>query len=152
MAKAVDVATSDRDVEVATRLRMVIGRGARKLRAKGSGGLTQSQTSALIMVEASGPLRIGDLAAKEGVSAPTMTRIVAALHTFGHLTREPDPDDARSSFVSVSKQGRALLDRLRRDRTAYLAIRVAALDDADRARLLDALPVLEALLRGGDER
>lgn len=143
---------TDRDVELATQLRLAIGRTSRRLRVDGSAGLTSSQVSALVMVEQGRRLRIGDLAAREGVSAPTMTRVVAALESLGHLVRSADPLDARSSFVAVSASGHALLDQLRRDRTAYLAVRVARLSDDDRSRLAAALPVLESLAREDDDR
>jgi DNA-binding MarR family transcriptional regulator len=152
MPESTTPGTSDHDVEIATRLRLVVARTARRLRSKNVTGLTQSQISALVMTEGHGPLRIGDLAVREGVSAPTMTRVVAALEMAGHLERTPDPADARSSFVSVSVPGQQLLDRLRRDRTAYLAVRVAALTSADRDLLEAALPVLEHLGSEESER
>ncbi len=133
------------DLETIARLRLAINRIGRRMRVHGGVGPTSSQVSALATVEKFGPLRIGDLACREGVAAPTMTRVVAALDQLGYLERKPDPDDRRSSQVGISTAGHDLLEALRRDRTAYLANRVAGLTDRQREQLVTALPVLEAL-------
>jgi DNA-binding MarR family transcriptional regulator len=90
-------------------------------------------------------VRIGDLAEREGVSAPTATRIVAALEQQGVVRREPDVADRRSWRVSLTATGRDRLVHVRRVRTARLAQRLAALDPTALDRLIEALPVLEAL-------
>jgi DNA-binding MarR family transcriptional regulator len=126
-------------------LRLAIGRIGRRMRSYGGVGPTPSQVSALATLEKHGPLRIGDLAWREGVTAPTMTRVVAALEQQGHLERTADPDDGRSSLVGLGDSGRALLEDLTRDRTAYLASQLASLTEDQRRLLEAALPVLEAL-------
>jgi DNA-binding MarR family transcriptional regulator len=126
-------------------LRLAIGRIGRRMRSYGGVGPTPSQVSALATLEKHGPLRIGDLAWREGVTAPTMTRVVAALEQQGHLERTADPDDGRSSLVGLGNSGRALLEDLTRDRTAYLASQLASLTEEQRRLLEAALPVLEAL-------
>lgn len=133
------------DLQVAARLRLAIGRIGRRMRADSGIGPTPSQVSALATVDKFGPLRIGDLASREGVTAPTMTRVVAALEAQGHLERTSDPEDGRSSLVGLSASGRELLDTINRDRTRYLASQLAGLDEGQRDLLESALPVLEAL-------
>ena len=90
--------------ETAARLRVAIARLARQLRQHSPGGLTPSQWSALATVEQFGPLRIGDLAEREGVTAPTATRVVASLEEAGLLSRATDPSVAgglrRLQFVA----------------------------------------------------
>lgn len=131
--------------EAAARLRVAITRLQRQLRQQTVGELTLSQWSALVTVETHGPMRIGDLADREGVSAPTATRLVASLEEHGLLERETDTADRRSSYVTVTEAGREQLAWARKARTAKLAQRLATLSDVDVARLLDVLPVLEAL-------
>lgn len=128
------------------RLRLVVGRLTRVLRQSGSGGLTSSQLSALSWLDTVGPQRIGDLAAREGVGAPSMTRIVAALADAGLVSRTPDPADARSVRVATTAHGRNRLVSLRAAREAVLARRIDALEPAERLVLSRALPVLERLL------
>jgi DNA-binding MarR family transcriptional regulator len=144
-SSATPPATSPVEFAVATRLRLAIGRIGRRMRSYGGVGPTPSQVSALATLEKHGPLRIGDLAWREGVTAPTMTRVVAALEQQGHLERTADPDDGRSSLVGLGPSGRQLLEDLTRDRTAYLAAQLAELTEEQRRLLEAALPVLEAL-------
>ena len=96
-------------------------------------------------MEAYGPLRIGDLAARERVSPPTMTRLVDVLADAGLVDRRPDPEDRRGQLVELATAGGGLLAEIRRERTTLLSQRLAALSPADRAALAAALPALEAL-------
>jgi DNA-binding MarR family transcriptional regulator len=131
----------------AAQLRLIIGRLARMLRQHNPGGLTQGQLSALATVEVAGKLRMSELAAREGVAAPTMTRIVTALEELGMLARMPDPGDGRSFLVELGPAGEEQLDALRAGRNAILARRVDALLPADRSALRSAIPALEQLLQ-----
>lgn len=138
---AADADTAD----LAARVRLAVGRLSRRL-ARGDGhGFSQGQLSAVVTVEAHGPLTLGELASREGVAPPTVTRLVQGLTEAGLLTRQSDPADRRASLVTVSRQGRELLARLRGERTAQLACRLAALSPEERALLAAALPVLERL-------
>src|SRR3984957_5465273 len=88
--------------ETAARLRIAVARLARQLRQHSPGGLTPSQWSALVSVEENASLRIGDLADREGVSAPTATRLVASLEEQGLLSRTTDPADRRTAYVALT--------------------------------------------------
>lgn len=131
--------------DAAARLRVAITRLNRTLRQQTLGELTLSQWSALVTVEAHAPLRIGDLADREGVSPATATRLVASLERRGLVGRETDPADRRSWRVSLKDAGRRQLEWARQVRTARLARSLSRLSDDDVRRLLDVLPVLEAL-------
>lgn len=132
--------------DAAARLRVAIVRVSRHLRQTTAGDLTLSQWSALGTVETRGPIRIGDLAEREGVSAATATRLVALLEERRLVQREADEVDRRSWRVSLTPSGRAKLEWARRLRTERLAQRLATLPSVDVQRLLDALPVLESLV------
>lgn len=129
----------------AARLRLAIARLSRQLRQQNVGELTLSQWSALVTVEQHGRLRIGDIADREGVSAPTATRLVASLEERGLLRRETDESDRRSSHVSITEVGLQQLEEFRQASTAKLAQRLATLSEVDVKRLLDVLPLLEQL-------
>lgn len=134
------------DPALAARLRLVVGRLARRIRLATPDDLPPLQFSALVTVEKCGPLRLGELAQKEGVSAPTMTKVLAALADRGLVERSPDPSDARSVQVSVSTQGSEQLNRIRSERTAMLDSRLAGLTPDQRDTLRSAIPALEALV------
>lgn len=132
--------------EVAARLRLAVGRLSRRLRQRDVDGLTPSQLSALSSIERLGPIRLSDLAAHEGVAAPTLTRIMGCLESAGHVERQTDPADGRCSLMSLSPHGRDALSAVRRERTALLVQRLDRLEPSDLATLVAALPVLESLV------
>jgi DNA-binding MarR family transcriptional regulator len=132
------------------KLRVVVGRLHRRLAQRASGELTFAQVSALVTVEKQGPIRLGELAAREKVAAPSMTRTAASLLTLGLIERTPDPEDGRSFHIVIAEAGRDLLDHVRSERTAMLAERVARLTPAEVGVLMAALPVLERLAEEDD--
>lgn len=134
------------DAELAGRLRLAIGLLVRRLRQRDPGRLSPAQLSALVTVEASGPMRSGDLAARENVAAPTITRLIGAMVDAGLVTRGPDPSDARGALVELAPGGIEALAEIRRARTNQLSRRLGALPPEQRAALVAALPALEALL------
>lgn len=131
--------------ELAPRLRLAVGRIARRLRQHEAGDLSPSQLSALSSIAQHGPVKLGRLAEHEAVSPATLSRVVARLAELGLVVRSTDPDDARSARVAPSARGRELLDTVQRERTAALACALGELPTGDLARLAAALPVLEAI-------
>ena len=105
----------------------------------------------MVTVEEHGPLRLSELARREAVSVPTMSRVLAALDEQGLAVRTPDPQDARGARVTLSDDGERRLAQVRSHRTALVARRLGRLDAEQRASLLAALPALEALLVDEDE-
>jgi len=135
--------------ELAADLRLAVGRLSRRLRQHAVGGLSPSQVSALASLDCHGPVPIGRLSRLEGVSAPTMTRIVDRLEQQGLVTRRIDPADGRSAVVAMTPDGTSALARLRHERTAFLAERLAGLDENEVAALAAALPALRLLAGEG---
>jgi len=138
--------TDDAENELATRLRLAVGRLHRRIRIDGQEPVPPLQLSALVSVEQHGPLRLSELARLEAVSAPTMSRVLAALDGQGLVERAPDPGDARCTQIGLTPAGARMLTAVRRRRTALLARRLARLDGEQRTMLAVALPALEAML------
>jgi DNA-binding MarR family transcriptional regulator len=136
---------AERD-ELAARLRLAIGRLQRRMARNAVEGLTPSQLSALAVIEQTGPVRVTEVAAREAVAPPSMTRIIASLDNLGLLDRKPDPADGRASLLVPSEAGGQLMQRIRGGRTAFLARRLETLDPEALAALTAAVPVLEALV------
>lgn len=132
------------------RLRVAVGRLHRRLAQRTGSELTFAQVSALVTVEKLGPIRQGELAAREKVAAPSMTRTVAGLIEAGLVEKVPDPHDGRSCHIRATPAGHALLDQVRTERTALLAERAARLTPEQVALLVAALPVLEQLAEEDD--
>ena len=139
-------APAETDAETAARLRLAVMRLARLLRGQDEESVTTSQLSALATLEGRGPLPLGELSGIERVKPPTMTRVVASLEDQGLVVRTIDDLDRRVARVAVTEAGRALLARSRRRRNAFLAARLGALTEAERAAVRDATDALERLL------
>lgn len=144
MAPLSPVTTSE--AELASRLRLVVTRLARRLRTQLPGELSPSQLAALSSVERLGPLTLGELSNTERVKPPTMTKIVACLEEQGLVSRTVDEKDRRVARVRATRAGLRFLDESRQQKDAYLAERLRSLDQADRAALERAADVLERLL------
>ena len=130
---------------LAARLRLGVTRLARRLRQEAEAGVTPSMLSALSSAERQGSLTMRDLCHAEQVQPPTMTRIVAALVEAGLVVRETDPADGRVTWVTVTTEGRRLLERSRRRKEAYLAKSLRALEAEELRTLEAAAGIIERL-------
>jgi DNA-binding MarR family transcriptional regulator len=142
-ALAADVPSID-----VARLRLAIARLSRRLRRHQLAGLTLTQVAALSTVDRSGPLRLSELAAVEGVAPSTLTRLVAALEDRGYVERAVVASDARASELAITPRGREVLDLIRQDSTTVLASSLASLQPDQLAALAAALPAIEQLADG----
>jgi len=127
---------------------MAITRMARRLRqASGTGGeISPTVAAALATIEREGPLTPSALAECERIQRPTATRVVAQLDELGLVTRTPDPADARSSHVAITRAGATLLKRIRTRKNEYLVRRLRELTPTERETLTEATQILERLL------
>jgi DNA-binding MarR family transcriptional regulator len=137
--------------DLASRLRLDISRMARRLRQEAGAGLSPSQTAALATIERHGPLTPSELADRERVQRPTVTRVLARLEEAELVDRAADPQDRRSCLVSISPAGSELLQAMRDRKDAFLAQRIDALEPADREALDRAAAILERMLKEGGE-
>ena len=110
-------------------------------------GLTPPRLSALSVVVFAGPLSLRDLAAAEGVTPPTMTRLVDGLEADGLVMRRDDPSDGRAIRIRATAKGTKLLMNARAQRVAVLTDRVARLSAGDQEILGRAAEVIERIVR-----
>lgn len=108
--------------------------------------LPAAQARLLSTIEAHGEARIGDLAAVDHCSQPTMTTQVRRLEEAGLVTRTVDPGDARAVRIRITAEGRRMLNAVRSDRAAAIEPQLAVLEPADRQVLTQAVEVLRRLL------
>jgi len=132
--------------DLASHLRLTIARTARRLRQEGGTDLSPSMTAALVTIERHGPMTPTELASRERIQRPTATRVLARLEEMGLIARTADPQDRRSSLVSVTPEASDLLAEQRTRKTAFLAERIDRLGAEDRAALERAADVLERML------
>jgi DNA-binding MarR family transcriptional regulator len=88
--------------------------------------------STLATLEMSGPRRITDLAASEGVMQPSMTALVSTLERSGLVERRRDASDGRVALVALTSDGMQYIRARRRAGVEVFA------------QLIDELPAHEA--------
>ena len=131
---------------LAIELRTAVMRTSRRLRVEATGeAITPGQYTVLAVLNGHGPSTLRELADREHVQAPSMTRIVNALAGQGFVTRSAHPDDGRQVRVDITDAGRTVLEEVRDQRTAWLAQRVAGLSDEDRRILGEAARIMQEL-------
>ena len=132
--------------ETATRLRYAITRLSRRLRQSSLGGVSPAQASMLAVVSRLKRPSLGDLAAAEQVSPPSVTRLVRDMERLGLIARVADDLDRRCTRVTITAQGRRELAAIRRRKDEFLERALAALPAADRRRASELAELLETIL------
>ncbi len=96
-----------------------------------------------------GPIRLTTLAAREGISQPSMTQLIQRLERAGLVTRLPDPDDGRAALIDITDAGRTLLAERRRQRRHRLTSLLATLTPEEQCALWHSaqvsLPIIHKL-------
>jgi DNA-binding MarR family transcriptional regulator len=130
--------------DVAGRLHAATIHLSRRLRAEDEAlGLSASRLSALTLLAAAGPMRIGDLAQAELVEPPTMTRLIDAMEREGHVARSPDPDDRRAVLVRATPKGSRAMRGARAQRVEALARGLRRLPPGQLRTLAKGIEILE---------
>ena len=117
-------------------------------RVDAEAGLTRARLSALSVLVFGGPVPLGRLARIEGVSSPTMTRLVDALEAAGLATRAVHPDSDRMVLVAATDDGRALMLGAAERRADMIVDALRGLSTHERRVLREAAPLLERLAAG----
>ena len=140
-----DPADSIRPDVLAIDLRTAVMRTSRRLRIEATGDvITPGQYTVLAHLRV-GSQTLRELADREHVQAPSMTRIVNALTDQGFVSRSAHPEDGRQVLVGITPAGETVLNEARNQRTAWLAQRVAGLSDEDRLTLSRAAHIMQEL-------
>ncbi len=137
---------------LAGELRLAVHRLTRRLRQQTpNDGLTLTQLSALSVIWREGPLTAGDLAAKEQVRPPSITRVLTGLESLGLVQRTENPRDGRQVLVRITDEGEHRLQEYIRARELWLERQLAAMTDAEREVLAKASVLLDRLAAHSDD-
>lgn len=108
-------------------------------------GLTLTQLSALTVIWREGPLTAGDLATKEQVRPPSITRVLTGLESLDLVQRLENPRDGRQVLVQITPNGAHRMTEFVRARELWLEQQLAGLSQPERDLLAAAAPVLDRL-------
>lgn len=113
-------------------------------------GLSASAGYAINRVSREGPLRLTTLAAKEGITQPSMTQLIKRLESQGLVARLADPEDGRATLIGITAHGREFIEDRKRTRRQRLDELMATLSPEDENALWlaarVAFPVLQRLI------
>ncbi|MEE6176854.1 MarR family transcriptional regulator [Mycobacterium sp. 050134] len=144
--EGVDAANARQETALGADLLAVVARVNRLATQRIQMPLPAAQARLLATIEVQGEARIGDLAALDHCSQPTMTTQVRRLEDAGLVTRMVDPCDARAVRIRITPEGKRTINAVRADRAAAIAPQLAQLEPADREVLTEAVQVLRRLL------
>jgi DNA-binding MarR family transcriptional regulator len=82
-------------------------------------GVTVAQAATLETLNREGPLRLGSLGRRLGVTPSTLSRNVERLEAGDLVRRQADPEDARSSHISLTEKGQAAARDLERQELTF---------------------------------
>jgi DNA-binding MarR family transcriptional regulator len=117
-------------------------------RVDAEAGLTPARLSALSVVHFGGPLPLGRLARAEGVSSPTMSRVVDALCDLGLTERRPHVVNGRVTLVAATPAGSQLMRQAADRRADVIAEALAGLSSRQRDSLVRTSVHYPALVAG----
>jgi DNA-binding MarR family transcriptional regulator len=134
---------------LADEVRTTVTRLSRALRQQADTTLTATQLSVLGAIHRGGSTSLGELAARERLSAPMISKVVGSLEDQDLIERSTDERDRRVCLVRVSAAGQRWIDRELARSNARIAGRLGTLSARERAAVAAALPLLDRL--AGDD-
>jgi len=126
---------------LANDLRLACMRISRRVRFESTDIVAPHQFSVMARLEET-PRTPRELADIERVSAPSMSRTVAALVERGLVLRADDPTDGRQVILSLTPEGARTLKHIRRRRDEWMASRIKGLSPEEREVLARASEIL----------
>jgi len=138
-------------VTLANRLRPVLLKLNRHLRRElHSLDVTAGQVAVLAAIKNSPGIGVRELASREGMSSPGMSKYVARLEAAGLVTRALVSDDRRRVGLVLTEDAQRVLRSVRSRRTAWLAARLKRLTDREIEAIDAAIEPLLRLLEDGE--
>jgi DNA-binding MarR family transcriptional regulator len=114
--------------------------------------MSLTSLSTLSTLELTGPRRITDLAASEGVTQPSMTALVTALERSGLVKRQSDPSDLRVALVTLTLEGVGYIRKRRQVGVENFVQLISTLPVDEAAALANAVVALTHLQRLDEDR
>lgn len=119
-----------------------------ELDVRRNGGLSVARYDVLMQLDmAGGRLRLSDLAQAVVLSPSGLSKLLDRMQESGLVERQPDPDDARSTFAAITRHGRGVVRKTRPRHHIFLQHAFGdVLDDRDLADLTRIMARLDARL------
>ena len=102
-------------------------------------GMTIAQAATLETLRIEGPLRMGELGRRLGITPSTLTRNLQRLLDAGHIKREVHPGDGRGAVIALTAQGGRLADELEHQEETFAGAILGRIDPEKRAAVVERL-------------
>ena len=131
----------------ASDLRIATFRLARRMRTQRAvDSMSDGQFAVLAGLHIHGSHTLSELADRERVSSPSMNRTVNCLQESGYVSRTADESDGRKVVISLTDEGRAVVDETARRRDAWVEAALADLSADERDTLADAAEIMQRMV------
>lgn len=138
-------------VEIEQELRQIAGIVRRRGRSMlEEFGITPPQFDALVILDRSGNLTIGELSARLFLAYSTTTDLVDRLERAGFVVRARDSADRRVVLVKLQETGQQVIERVLDARRAYLGVVLESFDESERSQILKVLKALHERMNGNE--
>jgi len=131
---------------LANDLRVAVGRLTRKLRQQDPPGLTITHYAALATVADRAEMAIGELAEIEHLPSSAATRLADSLERAGFVRRRPNPSDRRGVNLTITPEGRRVVERRRGQVNEWLQGRLSLMTSDDLAAIARTVQLIETLM------
>jgi DNA-binding MarR family transcriptional regulator len=108
----------------------------------GEAGLGGRHVSVLFALAMTGPISVGELAERLGLSPATVSQLMGELDRGGFVERREDPRDRRRIIVSLSDRHRGPIERYARQRLQPFRVALETLSPEERATFLRGWRIL----------
>ncbi len=129
-------------IEIVPRLSRLM---RKDLRLHSEGLFTEPQFRVMARLYREGPQCLSGLADLQGVSLPTMSKLVQGLEARGLVGRERDETDRRRIVLALTPVGRSAYEDLLRCTEQHIVEWIGALRGAERAEVIQVLGLLDGL-------
>jgi DNA-binding MarR family transcriptional regulator len=115
--------TQNKDLQLASDLRIVVTRLVKKLRRESVTGqqLSLTERSSMALLYQHKKLLPSELASMEKITNQSMSQILSYLLKLGYITRTTSDIDRRKVIISLTEQGEKTLLQMRNERDIWLA-------------------------------
>ncbi len=136
------------DIKIAAELRTVVSRLMKVLRRETSNeeGLSLTERSTLFLIYQSTIILPSELAAIEKVTSQSMSQIINKLLKMECINKTSSNQDKRKTYITLTSTGRDIVERIKKEREAWLANTInAKISTEEKEILAKSLDVLKKL-------
>ncbi len=136
------------DIKIAGELRTVISRLMKVLRRETSNeeNLSLTERSTLFLIQQNTLILPSELAAIEKVTSQSMSQIINKLLKLEYVNKTSSSKDRRKTFITLTAKGNEIVERIKKEREAWLANTInAKISSEEKETLARSIDVLKKL-------